>query len=83
MVQRTPFLMDFMDLSMMGMCRPFAQMFKLAGLMFSLKTFRSNSFYPWKMSMLKPLDLYMMLSVFNYLIILSALFEVKISAVRK
>ena len=36
-VQRTPFLMVFMDLSMMGMCHSFAQIFKIAGLMCYLK----------------------------------------------
>ena len=72
-----------MDLLMMGIFHPFAQMFKLADLMCSLKAFRLNSLYPWKMSMFKPLDLYMLLNVFNYLMMLSALFEVQFNAVRK
>ena len=33
--------------------------------------------------MLKPLALYMLVTVFNYLMILSAIFEKKVSAVRK
>ena len=46
MVKRAHFLIDYIDLLMMGMCRTFAQMFKLAGLMFSLKAFRLNSLSP-------------------------------------
>ena len=67
----------------MGMCRPFAHMFTLDGLMCSLKEFRLNLLSPWKTSMLKPLDFYMLLTVFNYLTIFSALFEMQFSAVRK
>ena len=83
MVQRDILLMICMDLSMMGTCRPFAHMFTLAGLMCSLKAFRLNLLSPWKTSMLKPLAFYMLLTVFNYLTILSALFEMQFSAVRK
>ena len=76
-------LMVCMDLSMMGMCHPFAQIYKLAGLMCYIKAFRLNSLSPQKTSMLKHLDLYMLLTVFNYLMILSVLFEVQFSDVRK
>ena len=33
--------------------------------------------------MLKPLDLYMLMTVLNYLMIFSMLFEMKVSAVRR
>ena len=49
--------------------------------MCSIKSFRLNSLSLWKMSMLKTLALYMLLTVINYLMMLSALFEVKFSAV--
>ena len=55
-VKRAPCLMVCMDHSMMGMCRPFAQIFKLAGLMFSFNTFMLKSLSPWYISMLKHLD---------------------------
>ena len=67
----------------MGMCLPFSNMFKLAGLVFSLKAFRLNSLSLCKRSILKPLSLYMLLTVLNSLMMLSALFEVKFSAVSK
>ena len=51
--------------------------------MFSLKAFRLNLLSLWKMYMFKPPDLFMLLTMFNYLTILSALFEMKFSAVRK
>ena len=57
MVQRSPCLMVFMDISMMGLCCPFAQIFKLADLMCSLKAFMLNSLYPCYISMLKPVTL--------------------------
>ena len=44
--------------------------------MCSLKAFMLKSLSPWKTSMLKPLHFYMMLTVFNYLMIFSALFEI-------
>ena len=68
---------------MMGICCAFAHMFKLYGLMCSIKEFRLNSLSPWETSMLKPIDLCMLLTVFNSLMMLSALIEVKFSVVRK
>ena len=82
-LQRAPCLMVFMDLSMMGICCPFEHILKIAGLMCPLKVFKLNSLYPRNMSMLKPLALYMLVTVFNYLMILFVLFEIKFSAVRK
>ena len=72
-----------MNLLIMGMRHPFAQMFKIAGLIFYLKAFWLNFLSPRKTSMLKPLALYMMLTVFNSLMMLSAIFEVKFSTVIK
>ena len=43
--------------------------------MYSLKSFSLKSLSPWNTSMLKPLYLYMLVTVFNYLMILSVLFE--------
>ena len=68
---------------MMLMCSPFAQMFKLTGIMCYLKAFRLNSLSLWNTSILKPLSLYMLVTVLNYLMILLAIFEVQFSAVRK
>ena len=41
-MQRDIFLMVLMNISMMGMCRPCVHMFKLSGLIFSLKAFILN-----------------------------------------
>ena len=41
-MKRAPLFMVCMELSMMVMCCPFAHMFKLAGLVFSIKVFRFN-----------------------------------------
>ena len=71
------------ELSMMGMCRHFAHMFKIDGLMCSLKSFKLKFLSLWKPSMLNSLALYMMLTVFNYLMVFPALFEVQLSAVSK
>ena len=76
-VQRATCLMDCMDLLMMVICCTFSQMFKIDGLVISLKTFRLNLLCSYKTSMLKPLSLYMLLTVLNYLMMLYALFEVK------
>ena len=73
-VQRAPCLMVRMDISMMGMCRTFAHMFKLAGLVFSLKEFIMNSLSPLYTFMFKPLHLYMLVTVCSSLIILSVFF---------
>ena len=51
--------------------------------MCSLKAFMFNSLSPRKTSMLKPLEFYMLLNVFNYLIMFSMIFEVQFYAVRK
>ena len=51
--------------------------------MCSLKAFGLNSLSPRKTFILKPLALYMTLTMFNYLIMLSALFKMKFYAVRK
>ena len=51
--------------------------------MSSLKAFRLNLLYQRKTSMLKPLDLHVLLTVFNFLIMISTHFEVQFSAVRK
>ena len=83
MVQRDPCLVVYMDLLMMVMCHPFAQMFKLPVLMCSLKAFRLNLLSLWKTSNLGPLALYILLTVFNYLMMFSVLFEVQLSTVRK
>ena len=82
-VQWSPCLMFCMDLMMMWMYHPFEHMFKIAGLICSLKAFKVNLLSPRNTSMYKPLDLYMLVTVFNSLMILSLLFEMKISAVRK
>ena len=76
-VQRCPCLMVCMDISIMGMCRPFAQMFKLSVLISSLKVFRLNSLYPWNGSMLNLIALYMLVTVLNSLMILSVIFEMQ------
>ena len=46
-VQHGTWLMVWMDLSAMGICRPFTHMFKLSGLMFLLKAFILNSLSLW------------------------------------
>ena len=51
--------------------------------MCSIKVFGLNSLSPRKTFILKPLALYMTLTMFNYLIMLSALFEMKFYDVRK
>ena len=51
--------------------------------MCSLKALMLNLFYPRYMSMLKPLDLYMLVTVWISLMILSVLFEIQFSAVSK
>ena len=82
-MQHNPFLMVCLDLSMMIMCRPFAHIFKLSGLMCSLKAFMLNLFSPCKTPTLNRLALYIFLNVFNYLMILSVLFDIQFSAARK
>ena len=82
-VQRAPCYIVCMDLSIMEICCTFAQMFELSDLMCYLKEFRLKSFYPWKTSMLKPLYLYMLVNVFNCLMILSELFDIQFFTVRK
>ena len=67
----------------MGMCGQFAHMFKLAILMCSLKAFQLKSLSFWKISTIKPIALYILFTVLNYLMVFSALFEVQFSAVRK
>ena len=68
---------------MMGICHPFAQMFKFSGLMWSLKAFILNFLSPLYKFMLKPLDFYMLVTVWIYLVILFVLFEIPFSSVRK
>ena len=82
-MQRAPCSMFCMELSMMVMCLPFAQMFKLSGVMCSIKVFMLNYLSPCNTSMLKPFSLYMLLTVFNSLMIFSALFEIKFSDARE
>ena len=61
----------------------FAYMFKLSGLMSSLKRSRLNLLSMWNISILKPLVLYMLMIFFNSLMVLSALFEIHFFAVTK
>ena len=82
-VQCAHLLMVFMYISMMVMCRPFAHMFKIYGLMCSLKVFMLNLLSLWYAYMLKPLALYRLMNVWSSLMMLYALFEIKVSAVRK
>ena len=75
-VQHTPYLMGWMDISMMGMCGPCAHMFKLSGLIFSLKACLLSSLSTWYTLTLKTPALYMLVIVWRYLIIFSMLLEV-------
>ena len=82
-VQRAPCLVVCMDHLMIGTCLPFAHMFNLSWMMCYLKALKFNLLSPWTKSMLKPLAFYMLVTVFIFLMILSVLFEIQISAVRK
>ena len=75
--------MVYMGLSIMLVWRPFAQTFKISGLISYLKLFGLNSFSPLKTSVLKPLVLYMLLTAFNFLILFSAIFQVQFADVKK
>ena len=66
-----------MELLIIVMFRPFAQMFNLAELVCSLKAFRLNLFSPRETDMLNCLALYMRLIFFNSLMILFAFFELQ------
>ena len=62
---------------MMVTCRPFSQMFKLAVLVCSLKSFMLNFLSPLYKSKLKPFYLYMLVTFWSSLMILYILFEIK------
>ena len=64
-LHRDPCLMVCLYLSIIGMCRTFAQMLKCFGLIWFLKAFMLNSLSLWCMSMLKYLDLYMLVTVWS------------------
>ena len=68
-----------MDLSIIVMCSPCEHMFKLSGLILSLKAFIFNLLSPLYTFMLKPLYLHMLVIVWIYLMILSKIFEVQFS----
>ena len=75
-VQRAPYLIVFMNISIMGMYHPFLQMFKLAFLRWSLKAYMLNSLSIWYTYMLKPLGFYMLVTVWSSFIIFFVLFEI-------
>ena len=68
---------------MVGMCRPCENIFKLDVLIFSLKAFIFNSISPWHTFMLKPLDFYILLTVWSSWMTFSVLLKIHFSPVRK